>query len=108
MKQFLLDGSVDRKHSRKAHSRNMSIQSNISKESNAESLDSAKMDGAKDLSYNTKNPILNPQEEVPDVISKYTVIKDKVEAIDLNEDRWSTDYYVVFFHTGWVKLLLIK
>ena len=46
------------------------------------------------------NPILNPQEFIPDVQSKYTVIKDEIQPIDLNEDSWSMDYFVIFFHTG--------
>ena len=58
------------------------------------------VDVEKDMCYCTKNPILNPQDEIPDVMSKYTVIRDKVEAIDLNEKNWSNDYYVIFFHTG--------
>ena len=46
-------------------------------------------------------PILNPQQQIPDVQAKFTVFNSsKVEAIDLNEDQWSTDYFVVFFHTG--------
>ena len=44
--------------------------------------------------------ILNPQEKIPDVHSKYTIIKDQIHPIDLNEDSWSMDYFVIFFHTG--------
>ena len=74
----------------------MSIQSSVEENKTKD----FKRDGLKDMCYNTTNPILNPQEEIPDVLSKYTVIKDRVEAIDLNEDSWSTDYYVIFFPTG--------
>ena len=48
------------------------------------------------LQYN----ILNPQTPIPDVKSNSTVIGQKVEEIDLNEDSWSKEYFVVFFHTG--------
>ena len=44
--------------------------------------------------------ILNPQEKIPDVQSKYTIVKDQIHPIDLNEDSWSMDYFVIFFHTG--------
>jgi len=45
--------------------------------------------------------ILNPQTFIPDVKSKYTIIGGSYEeAIDLNEDSWATEYFVLFFHTG--------
>ena len=44
--------------------------------------------------------ILNPQDKIPDVTSKFTVIKDVIAPIDLNEDEWSKEYFVLFFHTG--------
>ena len=44
--------------------------------------------------------ILNPQDKIPDVVSKFTVVKDEIVPIDLNEDKWSKDYFVMFFHTG--------
>ena len=44
--------------------------------------------------------ILNPQNKIPDVASKFTVVKDEIVPIDLNEDKWSKDYFVMFFHTG--------
>jgi len=88
--------SVNQKHSIQTHSLKMSIQSSVEKIKTKD----FKRDGLKDMCCNTENPILNPQEEIPDVLSKYTVIKDRVEAIDLNEDSWSTAYSVVFFLTG--------
>lgn len=39
--------------------------------------------------------ILNPQELIPDVKSKYVVIKDKITSIDLNEDEWATEVRVI-------------
>ena len=47
-----------------------------------------------------KFAILNPQDKIPDVASKFTVVKDEIAPIDLNEDEWSKDYFVMFFHTG--------
>ena len=47
-----------------------------------------------------KFTILNPQDKIPDVASKFTVVKDEIAPIDLNEDEWSKDYFVMFFHTG--------
>jgi len=45
--------------------------------------------------------ILNPQTFIPDVKSKYTIIDGSYEeAIDLNDDSWATEYFVLFFHTG--------
>jgi len=45
--------------------------------------------------------ILNPQTFIPDVKSKYTIVDGSYEeAIDLNEDSWATEYFVLFFHTG--------
>ena len=44
--------------------------------------------------------ILNPQTSIPDVKSKFTIINRREEAIDLNEDSWATEYFVLFFHTG--------
>ena len=78
----------------------MSIQTKMNKAVNTKSRDFTMVSDEKDLRYCTKNPILNPQDEIPDVMSKYTVIKDKVEGIDLNENNWSNNYYVIFFHTG--------
>merc|ERR1719154_696960 len=43
---------------------------------------------------------LNPQTPIPDVKSNYTIINGVEEPIDLNEDSWATEYFVVFFHTG--------
>jgi len=43
---------------------------------------------------------LNPQTPIPDVQSYSTIINGGVEFIDLNEDSWATEYFVVFFHTG--------
>jgi len=48
----------------------------------------------------TKMSILNPQDKIPDVASKFTVVKNEIAPIDLNEDEWSKDYFVMFFHTG--------
>ena len=44
--------------------------------------------------------ILNPQTYIPDVKSKYTIINGYEEGIDLNEDSWATEYFVLFFYTG--------
>ena len=44
--------------------------------------------------------ILNPQTSIPDVKSKFTIINHREESIDLNEDSWATEYFVLFFHTG--------
>jgi len=44
--------------------------------------------------------ILNPQEKIPNIQSKYTVIKNEIKDVDLNEGLWATEYFVVFFHTG--------
>eukprot|EP00091_Calanus_sinicus_P020790 TRINITY_DN5897_c0_g1_i1.p1 TRINITY_DN5897_c0_g1~~TRINITY_DN5897_c0_g1_i1.p1 ORF type:complete len:288 (-),score=126.14 TRINITY_DN5897_c0_g1_i1:65-928(-) len=44
--------------------------------------------------------ILNPQTSIPDVKSKFTIINRREESIDLNEDSWATEYFVLFFHTG--------
>ena len=48
----------------------------------------------------TNFAILNPQDKIPDVASKFTIVKDEIVPIDLNEDEWSKDYFVMFFHTG--------
>ena len=44
--------------------------------------------------------ILNPQDLIPEVKSEYTVLGGVETLVDLNEDSWATDYFVVFFHTG--------
>ena len=44
--------------------------------------------------------ILNPQDPIPDVQSNYTIINDTEVKLDLNEDSWATEYFVLFFHTG--------
>ena len=44
--------------------------------------------------------ILNPQTFIPDVKSSYTIIDGFEKNIDLNEDSWATEYFVLFFHTG--------
>ena len=44
--------------------------------------------------------ILNPQTYIPDVKSNFTVIDGYERDIDLNEDSWATEYFVLFFHTG--------
>ena len=41
--------------------------------------------------------ISNPQESIPDVKSKYVVIKDQVTSIDLNDDQWSTEVRLFVF-----------
>ena len=46
----------------------------------------------------TNFAILNPQDKIPDVASKFTVVKDEISPIDLNEDEWSKEYFVIFFH----------
>jgi len=43
---------------------------------------------------------LNPQTPIPDVKSYHTIINGSLEFVDLNEDSWATEYFVVFFHTG--------
>ena len=44
--------------------------------------------------------ILNPQDPIPDVQSNYTIINVTEVDLDLNEDSWATEYFVLFFHTG--------
>ena len=44
--------------------------------------------------------ILNPQTYIPDVKSNFTVIDGYERNINLNEDSWATEYFVLFFHTG--------
>ena len=44
--------------------------------------------------------IINPQTYIPDVKSNFTVIDGYERDIDLNEDSWATEYFVLFFHTG--------
>jgi hypothetical protein len=44
--------------------------------------------------------ILNPQDPIPEVKSNYTIIDDVEVELDLNEDIWCTEYFVVFFHSG--------
>ena len=44
--------------------------------------------------------ILNPQDPIPEVVSMYTVLEGVEVKLDLNEDSWATDYFIIFFHTG--------
>ncbi len=44
--------------------------------------------------------ILNPQDPILKVQSNFTVIGGVEIQLDLNEDSWATDYFVVFFHSG--------
>ena len=44
--------------------------------------------------------ILNPQDPIPEVVSMYTVLGGVEINLDLNEDSWATDYFIIFFHTG--------
>ena len=44
--------------------------------------------------------ILNPQDPIPEVKSYYTIISNTEVDVDLNEDSWAKDYFVIFFHTG--------
>ena len=44
--------------------------------------------------------ILNPQDPIPEVLSMYTVVEGVEMKLDLNEDSWATDYFIIFFHTG--------
>ena len=44
--------------------------------------------------------ILNPQDPIPEVMSMYTVLEGVEVKLDLNEDSWATDYFIIFFHTG--------
>ena len=44
--------------------------------------------------------ILNPQDPIPEVQSNYTIVGDTEVELDLNEDSWAMEYFVVFFHTG--------
>ena len=44
--------------------------------------------------------ILNPQDPIPEVMSMYTVLGGLEMKLDLNEDSWATDYFIIFFHTG--------
>ena len=44
--------------------------------------------------------ILNPQDPIPEVTSMFTVLKGEEVELDLNEDSWATDYFIIFFHTG--------
>ena len=44
--------------------------------------------------------ILNPQDPIPEVVSMYTVLEGEEVKLDLNEDSWATDYFIIFFHTG--------
>ena len=30
----------------------------------------------------------------------YTVLEGEEVKLDLNEDSWATDYFIIFFHTG--------
>ena len=44
--------------------------------------------------------ILNPQDPIPEVQSNQTIVENRLVDIDLNEDSWSKDYFIVIFHTG--------
>ena len=44
--------------------------------------------------------ILNPQDPIPEVKSLYTALKGVEVEVDLNEDSWARDYFIIFFHTG--------
>ena len=44
--------------------------------------------------------ILNPQDPIPEVKSVYTALKGVEVQVDLNEDSWARDYFIIFFHTG--------
>ena len=44
--------------------------------------------------------ILNPQDPIPEVMTMYTVLEGVEVKLDLNEDYWATDYFIIFFHTG--------
>jgi len=44
--------------------------------------------------------ILNPQDPIPEVKSVYTALKGVEVEVDLNEDSWARDYFIIFFHTG--------
>ena len=44
--------------------------------------------------------ILNPQDPIPQVKSVYTALKGVEVQVDLNEDSWARDYFIIFFHTG--------
>jgi len=44
--------------------------------------------------------ILNPQDPIPEVLSMYTALEGVEVKLDLNEDSWATDYFIIFFHTG--------
>ena len=44
--------------------------------------------------------ILNPQDPISEVKSVYTALKGVEVEVDLNEDSWARDYFIIFFHTG--------
>ena len=44
--------------------------------------------------------VLNPQDPIPEVKSVYTALKGVEVEVDLNEDSWARDYFIIFFHTG--------
>ena len=44
--------------------------------------------------------ILNPQDPIPEVKSMYTVLNGAEVELDLNEQSWANDYFIIFFHTG--------
>ena len=44
--------------------------------------------------------ILNPQEPLPSIDSKYAAVEGMEKPIDLDEDSWAVDYFILFFHSG--------
>ena len=44
--------------------------------------------------------VLNPQEPLPLIESKYAVVEGMEVPIDLDEDSWAIDYFILFFHSG--------
>ena len=41
--------------------------------------------------------ILNPQENIPNIQSKYTVINNDIKDIDLNEGLWAKEVAILIF-----------
>ena len=39
--------------------------------------------------------ILNPQDPIPEVKSVYTALKGVEVQVDLNEDSWARDYFII-------------
>ena len=44
--------------------------------------------------------VLNPQEPLPSIDSKYAAVEGMEVPIDLDEDSWTVDYFILFFHSG--------